>query len=229
MKNIILPLDDDLVWKLLQHPDQKTIFDIDIARSINNLHDKLLIYVSNLNLDVRFDSSVLTVDQKEFLFDQYMNLNRVYSCDVLDHTLLHVVCVSRGIQCKSFSMFDDQQAQKYIETHKQIVDNVNTFVDSSLLYIAYQMQLNQLIDQQPLDEIYDVIDDASFVPQVAVNLFKFEQSIVLLSKTDEANIKYLKKQFENAMFSGEYLNSYLINQNNYFAAFFNDIVTRVEK
>ena len=227
MSKCVLPFEDSVVWNLLQQ-NERQHFNIKIASSISNLKDKFLIYVSNLGLDIDFDPNELTYGDKCDLFDQYLKLNRVFSCKILDHTLLHVICTSRGIDCKSFSMFNNTQAEEYIAQHQNLIENINVFVDSSLLYLAYQMQLNKLIDQQPLSELYPVVDDPHFVPQVVVNLFGFEQSIVLFSTIEQDRIKYLKPQFENAMFSGEYLNKYLLSSNNYFAAFFDDIISLEE-
>lgn len=221
---VILPFDNNVVWEILQSEDPKDkTFNINIKQSLENLKDKLLIYVSNLDLIIDFKKDELNYDQKVELFDQYLNLIKIYDIDQLVQTLMHVICISRNIEIKCNSIFTNNEVKQYIRDHKQLIDNINIFIDSTLVYYAYQLSLVNKIDKQSFEK-FEVINDHKFVPLNVVNIFKYQQTLVLYERSKDENMRYLKCQFEQPMFGGEYLQKWLYTNNNLCCAFLNDII-----
>lgn len=220
----ILPFDNNVVWGILQSEDPKDkTFNINIKQSLENLKDKLLIYVSNLDLIIDFKKDELNYDQKVELFDQYLNLIKIYDIDQLVQTLMHVICISRNIEIKCNSIFNDNEANQYIQEHRQLIDRINIFIDSTLVYYAYQLSLIDKINKDSINK-FEVIDDLKFVPLNVVNIFKYQQTLVLYERSKDENMRYLKRQFEQPMFGGEYLQKWLYTNNNLCCAFLNDVI-----
>ena len=211
----ILPFDTETVWEILQSKEPQ-FFEIDLKASYDNMGDKLVIYMANLNLQGQFRSSHLTTEQKFDIFNQWLSLKKLYNCTIFRHTLIHILFARKGLGLYSYSLFTDTEAEQYINENSEAVTRWLNFVQSSMLYISYQLKLQGLVKDDFSD--YEVIDDRNCIPLNLVHVFEEDVHCALFENVEPKDLKFYKPQFENPMFGGQYLQPFIYNPNNFICA-----------
>jgi hypothetical protein len=224
----VLPFSNDKLWEIIQQQDTEnacTVYELDIKKSYENLGKALIIYASNLNLSIKFSTETLTYEEKADIFTQYLDLIKIYKCDQLSHTLMHVLCRAKNIHLKSFSIFTDEEADLYINANKDRVKTLLSFMQSIPLYIAYQLSLvNKVKDDFAK---YEHIENPKLIPLNIVNLFDIPQSCIFYN-TATTDLVYYTYQFEQPCFGGKYLKEYVYTNKNDIVLMLADFFNKIE-
>lgn len=219
--NITLPFQEQQLIELLSDSDgtcKKYI--VDGKASLDNLQDKLCLYISNLNLNCDIDCTQLSYDQKVDLLDQYLSTLKVCNIKSLTETLLNVLWVYTGnsfnINGQTYSILSENEIVAYIDTHQDILERI---IVSLYSIIALFIDCGKKQGKVDVDVNFDVIDDRYYTPINFVNLFEYQDLILCYHKLEFDKIKYLKYQFEAPIFNNNYLGDYVFNKNNIISVF----------
>ena len=224
-KLITLPFAAEIVWDIIQNPSSD-VYDINAKESLNNLNDKVFVYINNIGIKFRLCVDGCSYEEKCRLFDQYLELNTYMFQEQLTHTVFHIIAEAKGIKCESNAIFTPEEITRYTKDNPDKVDRLVKFFDSTLLYMTYQLVLTKAIEYKDFTAINPVIDDKTYVPINILTIFELDDVASLYGDIqDEDKLVYFKQQFEQPIFNGKYLKDYVYTDHNFAAAFLNAMIT----
>ena len=179
-----LPLTDEELLGFVENQDK--IFDIEITN--DEFDNKTsLIYISNLN--IKCNCIFKDSEKKLDFIKEYLLSSRIVSIENVEKMLLKIILVSTGYKLKDFEAdITDEECGKFIEENFELMNKLQTFLDSLLIYgITVYVQEDK--KEEFLKDI-QVIDDAEYI-EYQIVLVKDEKA----SSALDSNIKvYLEKE-----------------------------------
>lgn len=201
MNNILETIAPISIENLKQYFEDKTItFVIDYENS-KLRGNKLLIYLSNLDIpcDIKFSNN----DDISELVGEYLTCQNLVSVSSLESLVIQLLLEKRNIFPKTLFAMLEKHADKL-----QAWENI---LDSLPLYNIFTLN----VDQYKEDIIKNSEHDDNTYPEICnfVNLLKW-QSFYNYYETPPKKMKYYSKYFNDYVFSGNNLFHYWCNPNN---------------
>lgn len=182
----------------------KNIFYIVDYANSQLKNEKLLTYLSNLDLPVDLDLSKCNKEEIDSLVLSYLNFGMLVNIKILEQITIDLLGEAKGI-------LTDDKYKNIIEENKELIDSWVSKVDSLTLYNMYMVNSDEMKDfvkSHPLDD-RDEIRGINFV-----SLIKNKEFCFLYQKIEKSGLKFYSKYFEDYMFKGKNLYSYWANENN---------------
>ena len=180
--------------------DKNTKYLIDYAAS-DLKGEKLLIYLGNLDLpcDIIYDNNESLYEMVE----AYLKFNHIVNIESLEIRAIDMLLQRKNLK-KQFT-------PEIVEKLGDLLDQWTNKLESLLLYNMYI--LNDENIKESIQE-YQHNDTDSTAGINFVSLLKHEEFYVFFESTDESNLAYYSKYFNDYMFKGQNLYSYWANENN---------------
>ena len=217
---MILPYSTEQVWELLQ-TEQRNPTIIDIKASYDNLNKNLVVYISNLSLDVIMHNvDKLSKEEKFDILLQYILSTKCHNIKALSYAFVQVLyCVTDNVIEIGDSFLTTTEAIEFANKYKDIVQKNFDFLKSAfVVYTAKELFADGKIAENP-KEVFENVDMRNACSLNIVHLFAIGETMGLLANCDESedNLKYYVKQFEEAVFSGKRLAEYYFVKENFLA------------
>ncbi len=214
---ITLPFSQEKLFEIFENLELKKLQEhVHVKSSLANLGDKLLTYISNLELDCDFDFKDCTYEEKAQVLEQYANCNSCVKIQSLIDAYLHILATIKNID-GYVSILSNDEAKTFVETHVELCDRLHTFFDSSILWYCDRLKDQDRIADYPA-QTYPCIEDKKYIFLSVVYLLSEPSSVMLYSSIDQDRIRYFTYQLNEPMFEGKYLANYLYTENNVFGA-----------
>lgn len=203
-----LPLTDEELLGFVENQDK--VFDIEITN--DEFDNKTsLIYISNLNIKCNciFNDS----DKKLNFIKEYLLTNKIVTIENVEKMVVKIILYSIGYKLKEFEAdISDEECEKFINENKELINKLNIFLDSLLLY-AITTYVQEDKKEEFLKNI-QVIDDIEYIGLNIVNLFKYQElSFYYVFKELGEQYNFIK-QFNDYIYDGKNLFYYFNNENN---------------
>ena len=204
----ILPFDDDQLWSVIENKHPNT-YTINVAKSYENLKDKMLYYISNLELDVVFDFTDCDYELKKALLLQYLSLNRLYYNQQLLFTIGSILLTYKTIGFDESSILDRNQTIDFINENIDIVRKCTNFLDSVLLYTVYQFKnLHPYFDKSKYETVKD-----STIPLNLVHLLKLSMFGLFYTDVITDSLKWYEIQFTCPIYNNQSITEFVFDKN----------------
>lgn len=203
-----LPLTDEELLEFVENQDK--VFDIEITN--DEFDNKTsLIYISNLN--IKCNCIFKDSEKKLDFIKEYLLSSRIVSIENVEKMLIKIILVSTGYKLKDFEAdITDEECEKFIEENSELMNKLQTFLDSLLIYgITVYVQKDK--KEEFLKDI-QVIDDAEYIGLNIVNLLKYKELSFYYVFRELGEQYNFVKQFNDYMFDGNNLYYYFNNENN---------------
>lgn len=216
VRHTIAPLPIDLIKEYFQ--DKSILFLVDYENS--KLQDKIfLTYLSNLDIPADIELRNEFPLEKTFsLIESYMQIKTVSDVEFLTMIVCHILLRAKGVDIKDAmenTFLTDEQADQFIEQHKELVDRWVHFLDSSFLYLIYSFK--DLNDQLKVEENYPKIEDPNYVGLNVVNLFSVPGFMnCYFASAPTGDMSFFVDQFTKYMFKGKSFFEYYKTEQNTF-------------
>lgn len=200
IQSITLPLEEQQLWDIIEN-GQKEKLNVDVVNSFANLQDKLLYYISNVELDVQFDWTGCDFETKSAIVLSYINLNRLYYNQDLVMTLFDLVMCYKGIFTEQLGIFTHDQTVDFINNHLDLFEKLIGFLDSVILLVCNGFApIHDMFDP----ELFEKVEDSS----ISLNssyLFKMPEFAAYYSMIDHNNLKWYDIQFTKPIYDNHFL------------------------
>lgn len=183
--------------------DKNTFFNIDYKNSKLKT-DKLLVYLSNIDLPVDINFSDCTEEEIYDMLKTYLNsvyIVNIKSLEILTIKILH----------EYRKIIDSNIYTNFIEDNKEILNIWLSRLDSLTLYNMYTIKCEEFrtfINQFAKDDTED-LTGINFV-----SLLKHVELYALFDKINTEKLIVYTKYFDEYIFKGKNLYSYWANENN---------------
>jgi len=199
--------------------DTDTIFVFDYKNSFKTSVDKprdMIKYLETFGgmFDLMIDKNVL-YKEKEELLTYYFNSGSFFNCYSLTRTLIHILFRKKEIDCKvGNSIFNDREADKFIDRNKTFVNDLVTFFNS-LFLIMLVYASNPTKDIKNIKNKYpkERYKKDEFSPNICNVLFE-SLFYEYYSKSVNNDIYYYTFMLDYTLYRGKDFLSVLINENN---------------
>jgi len=211
IKDTIAPIPIELLKEYFS--DDSIIFNIDYANSILK-GDKLITYLSNLDVPSKISGWGEVGKQEKFDFvKDYMNSKLIISNWELEVCVLKILYETSDLEF--FAQYEDcedilnkEEITEFCKDNEELIDRWLTMLAScSLFALTTVDELKEMVIEE-----YETIDDYDYCGVNFANLFKHELTQQLLS--NDCDVYYFEKQFNEPMFKGKNLFAYWFNENN---------------
>ena len=177
--------------------------------------EKLLTYLSNLDVpcDVHFKDC--SIDEKMTLIKAYFNTRMLVHIKSLEVTALLIVLLNKGIDNTSMysnKMLSKNQMEDFIKNNRDIINRWTTAIASGSVYNLTTINDNSI---KKLAEDFEIVDDADYCGINYVKLYNYESVYELFPLVEGK--KYFVRQFTEAMFKGVPMFNYWNVPNNIIA------------
>jgi len=197
----IAPLPIDELKKYFINKD--VVYHIDYDNS-NLKGEKLLTYLGNLDLpcDISIDFS----KQEHFdLFKIYLESGFLVKVPSLEKASILCLFEKRGL-------VNSDLFKEFIVNNEHTLKEWERRLDSLTLFNLYTLNDDSFKTWVTESHDEDTSDSTKFIN--FVNVLKYEEFFVFLSKTEQQNLKYYSKLFNDYCFKGKNLYEYWSNSNN---------------
>lgn len=181
--------------------DDSIVFNIDYEKSLLK-GDKIITYLSNLDVPCKltgFDN--VSLEDKMSLVRDYMNSNLIINSNELEVCvlkILHNAAIYDFVRRYDVQdILDEKEIEIFCEKNKEIIHKWLVMLASCSVYAIYSIE----DFKDKVKEEFETIDDYDYCGVNFVQLFKYEDTQVLLTNQD-LNVYYFEKQFNEPMFKG---------------------------
>lgn len=214
----ILPFSDEKLWSILEQESddskEKEVYEIDVKKSLENIPENLIYYIANLGLSVKLYYKDLSFEEKEKFFLSYIHLNRVFSIQDLDLSLISIFFKIKALPVSVNSIFTQEEENLFIKKHEEDITKWMNFLDSVLLY---QISLKYTELKDSIKQDYPIIEDKT-IPCNIVNVLLYSDFCIYYNII-ASNLSWYKWQFEESIYSGHFLFKYILVESNLVSAF----------
>lgn len=183
--------------------DKNTIYVIDYNNS-EIKDEKLMTYLSNLEIPCDIDLSKLNFDSIYQLLKCYMETTMLVNLTSLELLTIDVLKEAKNLS-------DNKRHNKFIDENKDLINRWISKLDSLTLYNMYAInneEFKKFVKQFPEDT------DKNLIGINFISLLKNSEFYILYSKIDMNTLKFYTNYFNDYMFKGKNIYHYWANQNN---------------
>jgi hypothetical protein len=183
--------------------DKSTLYIIDYSKS-QIKEQKLLTYLSNLEIPCDMDLSKLDASEMYELLKSYMETTMIVNLLSLELLAIDVLKEAKGLN-------DKEVHKEFISVNKELIDSWISKLDSLTLYNMYSInndEFQTFAKQFPEDQTRS-LDGINFI-----SLLKNVEFYEFYKKIGADKLKFYTNYFNEYMFKGKNLYHYWANQNN---------------
>lgn len=183
--------------------DKSTLYIIDYSKS-QIKEQKLLTYLSNLEIPCDMDLSKLDASEMYELLKSYMETTMVVNLLSLELLAIDVLKEAKGLN-------DKEVHKEFISVNKELIDSWISKLDSLTLYNMYSInndEFQTFAKQFPEDQTRS-LNGINFI-----SLLKNAEFYDFYKKIETDKLKFYINYFNDYMFKGKNLYHYWANQNN---------------
>jgi hypothetical protein len=183
--------------------DKSTLYIIDYSKS-QIKEQKLLTYLSNLEIPCDMDLSKLDASEMYELLKSYMETTMVVNLLSLELLAIDVLKEAKGLN-------DKEVHKEFISVNKELIDSWISKLDSLTLYNMYSInndEFQTFAKQFPEDQTRS-LNGINFI-----SLLKNAEFYDFYKKIETDKLKFYTNYFNDYMFKGKNLYHYWANQNN---------------
>jgi hypothetical protein len=188
---------------------------------------KLLVYVSNLELPCDLDLSGSSQEEILQLLHAYMDAKCLVDCDVLRALSGLIMLESNSIDSSflfDVSPLERGAIQRFLTENSEGVARWNSFIASS--FVSFLAGVEAIEEQYRFKSQLETIDDRDYVGHNIVGLFSLPGFVEAFHSAPITHpIKYYKPQFEDYMFKGKSFHHYFCNDNNLLAIYLDGVLS----
>lgn len=166
--------------------------------------NKLITYLSNLDLPVDIDLVDSTLEDCYSLIADYMNSPMLVNINSLEHFVISILREAKGIS-------NTELHKNFIEQNQSIINVWVNKLDSLTLFNMYIINSEET---KLFAESFQKDDTDSITGVNFISLLKHEEFYSFYKKIDKSNLKFYTKYFKEYMFKGKNLYSFWANKNN---------------
>lgn len=213
MKKISLPLNDDVLWDIIENGQTQPLV-VDVASSVVNLGDNLLYYISNAELNVVFDWTNCTADKKSNIVLNYIQLNRLYENVDLSNTVFDLMMCYKGLLDQPRGIFTEDECVDFINNNVELFAKLIQFLDSVLILVCNGFKP---IASMFKPNLYEQIEDNSISLNICY-LLNIPEFVAYYSLLRFDNLKWYPIQFTKPIYNGKTLHDIVFESSSGLAA-----------
>jgi hypothetical protein len=183
--------------------DKSTLYIIDYSKS-QIKEQKLLTYLSNLEIPCDIDLSKLDASEMYELLKAYMETTVIVNLLSLELLIIDVLKEAKGLNKKEVH-------KEFISANKELIDSWISKLDSLTLYNMYAINNDefQAFAKQFPEDVDRSLNGINFI-----SLLKNPHFYDFYKKIETDKLKFYTNYFNDYMFKGKNLYHYWANQNN---------------
>lgn len=178
--------------------NKETQFIIDYSNS-KLLGNKLLTYLSNLDIPVDIDFSNSSREEVEELLKDYLKSSALVNINSLEQITIRVLNEYKDVH------LGEKIFEKFIEDNLDLIQPWISKISSLALYCLYIVELEET---KNFVQTFEENDTDDLVGVNFVSLIKHEALFSLFENIKQEELKYYSKYFNNYMFKGKNLYSF---------------------
>lgn len=223
-RHVSVPLSLDHIKEFFDNKELFFLVNYSDSKIKGNM---FLTYISNLGLPSEIVLTGATLEEKFELLKFYMETRNINDSGILKIAAAQIILENKGFDLSPLiqnPVFTREEATKFIELNKEMVNRWCTFLSSSIMY--YVSSIPVLAEEMKIKDSFPMIDDPHYVGCNIVQMFSVPGfTEFFFAFPHEPQIYYFKQQFEEYMFKGKNLFHYFAHEENTLLLVFNELLT----
>lgn len=224
LRHVTVPLSLDHIKEFFDNKELFFLVNYSESKIKGNM---FLTYISNLGLPSEIVLTGATLEEKFELMKFYMETRNINDSVTLRLAAAQIILENKGFDFYQYianPVFTREEAVKFIEANKDLVQRWCTFLSSSIMY--YVSSIPALAEELKIKDTHQVIDDPHYVGCNVVQMYSVPGfSEFFFAFPHEPQMYYFKQQFEEYMFKGKNLFHYFAHEENTLLLIFNELLT----
>jgi hypothetical protein len=195
------------------------IFEIDYNNSALQ-GDKLLTYLSNIDIPCDIDPETINNEQLESLLTEYItNTNTLINVPLLvTHALVSLLTVKsdNNVVWDCPQGFSKEQTESFVTKNYDALRSMLDVIESTMLYNISTITCEELKEDT---ETFNKVEDKNYCGINFVWILKRPEFIHLIENVDKNKQKYYVHQYDKYIYKGKCLYDFWMNSNNHLALF----------